>query len=83
MIDAAEKTLQKAKEIELVGIDKLYAPVSISHLENMVQEMLKFQNDEGKLGRFLGWMQCAVYMRNLGTLDLDYFRNLNIECKNK
>jgi hypothetical protein len=49
----------------------------------MVQEMLKFQNDEGKLGRFLGWMQCAVYMRNLGTLDLDYFRNLNIECKNK
>lgn len=61
IIAAAEATLAVAREFTMENTANDDAPfMDFAHLEGMVVKMATFE-DLGKLNRWLGWIQAAVY----------------------
>lgn len=56
MLEAARDTVQLARELKI----RKDGPLGLRHLETMLKKMETGKMSEGKLGRWLGWMQCAV-----------------------
>lgn len=81
MIQAAHDTLELAAQN---GMNKHPRPASNTcsthyhHLEGMLERMnAEFMPDD-KLGRWLGWMQCAVVVAGCGTLE--DMKTINTRC---
>ena len=70
IIAAAEATLRLAREYDMDGTSHDDAPkVDYGHLEYMLKSMPDF-DDLGKLNRWLGWIQAAVYSHCSMTEDV-------------
>ena len=74
VLGATYETLGLARER---GMDKSQTPiiqtlvesVSYKHLLDMFTRMTHEEFSEGKLNRWLGWIQCAVVVQGFATLD--------------
>lgn len=53
--------------------------VGLSHLRSMLETVEKSDFSEAKLGRWLGWAQCAVVAANVGVTLTD-MKALNMQC---
>jgi hypothetical protein len=79
MIAAAEATMEMARPwfekypdlFNSAGPD-----CSPRHLEEMLSKMRAGDMSEGKLGRWLGWMQCAIVAAGVG-IELDDMKEIN------
>lgn len=60
ILAAADKTLEIARELQMDNCDGDKHRVEYDHLLTMRGKMDDF-DDLGKLNRWLGWMQAAVY----------------------
>lgn len=78
-IAAMEETVELAR-VMLLHDAREKSAATLDHLESMLTRA-KAGNEDGtpfspsRLGRWLGWMQCAVYMRTHHTLDT--FKEIN------
>lgn len=73
MVTAAHRTMQLARDNDM---NKHPRPESgtcsthYHHLEGMLETMIQdMWMPDDKLGRWLGWMQCAVVAAGCGTLE--------------
>lgn len=57
---------------------------TVAHLESMLERVLKDPTmDDGKVGTWLGWMQCVVCSHSPKEYSMSYFRKLNRRIKKK
>ena len=73
---AMEATLAKACEVGLDNMSSDCAEADYPHLVDMFQQAQEF-TDEGKMGRWLGWMQACVVINSMGQLDLQDMVEIN------
>lgn len=77
---AFRDTIAVADEHEMPELGK-ESGLGLAHLRSMYERAQAFQNDwetfsEAKLGRWLGWAQCAVVAANVGVT-LDDMKQIN------
>lgn len=79
MIKAFEETLALAREHGLENVGSDTPDADYNHLVDMLEQIKKEPEkfSEGKLGRWLGWAQCAVYMGANGDIPLDELKEIN------
>lgn len=53
--------------------------VGLGHLRSMLETVETSEFSEAKLGRWLGWAQCAVVAANVGVTLAD-MKALNMQC---
>lgn len=58
-------------------MDEYGGELGLAHLRSMYERAKSSNFSEGKLGRWLGWVQCAVVAANLGVT-LDEMKALNL-----
>ncbi len=76
MIAAAEATLELAREREMDMLSSDVPELDFPHLQEMFDKMKSGEMSEGKLGRWLGWMQAAVVAAQIG-ITLEDMKNIN------
>lgn len=81
---AMKETLTRAQECGMADISGFAEGCDYWHLQDMVERAEAAMNapglefSEAKLGRWLGWMQCAVVAAGIG-LTLEDMKELNRE----
>lgn len=73
---AMRETLTRAQECGMADIGGLVEGCDYWHLQDMVERAQVGEFSEAKLGRWLGWMQCAVVAAGIG-LTLDDMKQIN------
>lgn len=76
MIEAAKETLALARSVGMDNCESDKAELDYPHLESMLVKMSTEEMSEGKMGRWLGWMQAAVVC-NCGELTLEHMKEIN------
>lgn len=76
MIAAARETLEAARAVGMDNIMSELSDADFPHLEEMVVKMETTVMTEGKLGRWLGWIQACVYVADVG-ITLDDLKEIN------
>jgi len=67
MIAAAADTMSLAAERGMADVSSDNPDLDYPHLYDMLNKMQEGEMSEGKLGRWLGWMQAAVVAANIGV----------------
>ena len=81
MLEAARKTLALAEERGLSRCSEMRCPeTGFAHLTEMLRTMEAGEFSEGKMGRWLGWMQACVVAASNGTLTLEDMKQVNRSC---
>jgi len=82
MIKAAEATLKLAKEHDMHLCESDRPELDYDHLEEMLRQMSANQYvwSEGKLGRWLGWLQASV-VSHVDGASLDVMKEINTACR--
>jgi hypothetical protein len=73
---AMRDTLTLAHDYGMPNIDRLPPTCDYWHLQDMIERAQTGGFSEAKLGRWLGWMQCAVVAAGIGAT-LDDMRRIN------
>lgn len=60
------------------GMDEGDGELGLAHLRSMYERAATSNFSEGKLGRWLGWAQCAVVAAGIG-LTLDDMKRINLK----
>ena len=60
MISAAKATVELARRAGMDNLSSDMEELDYPHLVEMISKMETMDMSEGKLGRWLGWIQCAV-----------------------
>lgn len=79
MLEAARETMALAREHGMDNMSSDNSELDYPHLMEMLTKMEAGGMSEGKLGRWLGWMQAAVVAGTLGTVRLDDMKRINIK----
>lgn len=69
-------TLSRAHEHGMHDVEGLAEGCDYWHLQDMVERAQAGEFSEAKLGRWLGWMQCAVVAAGIG-LTLEDMKEIN------
>lgn len=80
-IDALRDTVSLAEQHDMPALPG--SDLGLDHLRSMLATASAAEFSEAKLGRWLGWAQCAVVAANVG-LTLDDMKALNLhhaDCK--
>ena len=75
-LTAMRETLTRAQECGMADIAGFAEGCDYWHLQDMVERAQAEGFSEAKLGRWLGWMQCAVVAADLG-ITLDDMKQIN------
>lgn len=75
-LEAMRETLSRAQECGMHEIDGFADGCDYWHLQDMIERAEVEEFSEAKMGRWLGWMQCAVVAAGLG-LTLDDMKEIN------
>lgn len=76
MIQAARDTMELAQLSGMGLKTSAYPECDYNHLMDMLEKMEEEEFSEGKMGRWLGWMQCAVVCADIG-LTLHHMKEIN------
>lgn len=76
-IAAMRETLTRAQEHGMADISGFAEGCDYWHLQDMVERAQSGEFSEAKLGRWLGWMQCAVVAADIG-LTLEDMKQINV-----
>ena len=74
---AMRETLTRAQKCGMSSIDGLATGCDYWHLQDMMERAQIGEFSEAKLGRWLGWMQCAVVAADIG-LTLEDMKEINL-----
>lgn len=80
MLEAARETILLAQNYGLHSIDVEEKSVCFPHLSEMVQKMETEEFSEGKMGRWLGWIQACTVFLSIGSdrpITLEQMREIN------
>ena len=81
MLEAARETLALARESNLPNCEFDESPeLNYAHLHEMVKKMETGEFSEGKMGRWLGWIQAAVVYMSLSLdepITLEQMKEIN------
>ena len=69
MLEAAKETVGLAETRGMDDKESLIPELSFEHLVSMMERMKSTAISPAKMGRWLGWMQCAVVAAGCGTLE--------------
>jgi hypothetical protein len=75
-LEAMRETLTRAQECGMADISGFAEGCDYWHLQDMVERAQAGEFSDAKLGRWLGWMQCAVVAAEIG-LTLDDMKSIN------
>ena len=70
VLKAAQETMALARAVGMQNLDSDFTASNYPHLEKMLDKMEAGMPDD-KMHRFLGWMQCSVYLSGLGPTHED------------
>lgn len=74
---AMRETLTRAQECGMDDIAGFAEGCDYWHLQDMVERAQVGEFSDAKLGRWLGWMQCAVVAAGIG-LTLEDMKQINL-----
>lgn len=77
MIKAAEDTLELARQFGMDSLSSDNSELDYPHLAEMLEKMQTGDMSEGKLGRWLGWMQASVVAAGVGC-SLEDMKQINL-----
>lgn len=79
-LEAMRETVAVANVCGMDQIDGFAEGCDYWHLADMLERAESEEFSESKLGRWLGWMQCAVVAAGIG-LTLDDMKRINLRYK--
>lgn len=77
VIQAMRETLDLAREAELDLVSSDIPELDYPHLSEMVEMAAANPFSEGKLNRWLGWIQAAVMAQSNGSITLEHLKEVN------
>lgn len=76
-LQAMEDTLALARERDLDNVEADIEAATYPHLLDMFNRASSGEFSEGKINRWLGWMQGCVYCMAAGEITLDELKEIN------
>jgi hypothetical protein len=82
MVEAARRTLELAVSKGYDSVTSDMPELDHAHCSVMVETMAGSEREwsEGKMGRWLGWLQAACVFGTDGAISLEDCKRINMEC---